>query len=908
MKRVISSSFIALLLIGLIGGGFFYFKKYRNKSDKAINAIPPDAAFFIDYYADAGNLKKLLSSNFISDSRNQPVFKHVISSMTAFDSLASASKSLHEILDEGHLLISVHVTKAADFDLLYLFSLPPGHSEEDCIEWVRLFAGAPQAELQSRNYDGMRIMELPLGGESSFTFTVSKGVFAGSFTSFLVEDAIRQQKLKKPFGGDRAFLALFEKESLRREDKIYIKYANLPKWLAVFTDQGKENSFSMIGDFAGWSCLSIHGEKEHISFQGTSEAADSNGFTGLFKRQLPVDIMLPSVLPAKTAAFLYYGISNPPDYFQDLKKYLDKNENGTEKDRYLNTLDAAYKTSIREKFQSWVGNEYAFVVTEPAGTNYDNNVLAFFSTRDTARAIKNLRQLSQLVHAKQPSRITEEKYNGHIIGLINLRDVMPALYGNVYKRLGKLFFTAIKGYVVFSNQASALRSYLDDFENRNFLFADEDKNILKKQSSNGNFCMYSRIPACQYIFKSIASDESISLLNQYKELSQWDGFSFLLKSNGNSCQSFAYLQYAQKPASGVNLVWAAELDTAVAAGPFFVPLGSDQKGVIVQDGQYNLYMLDNAGNVKWKKVMHEKIAGEVHAIDIFKNGQLQLVFNTDTTLEMLDADGNDMSGYPIRLPAPATNGSAVFDYDETNDYRIYVACSNGHVYGYQPGGKPLPGWNFNSPTGIVSQPLQHFKHAGQDYLVFSDDLGQVFIVSKLGDAIINVRQKLFKPEAIPFYLDEDKEGNYSFVTTDTSGSICSIMPDGFIRVHPVMEYGGAQGFAMADMDHDDENDFLFNDGNQLSLYLDDSISLFSKIPGGEAETSLVLFSAKGGDLKIGTWSEKTDRLYLFNSDGSIYKGFPVKGGRRFYLDEINNDGRKNILSSSGREVLLYVLE
>jgi hypothetical protein len=908
LKRVVSSSIIALLLIGLLGAGFFYFNRYSRVSDRAINAIPPDAAFFIDYCSDADNLKKLINSNFFADSRLEPALEKISGSLVLMDSMSGANKAFHEVLQESHLLVSAHVTKAADFDLLYLMSLPAGNDEKECEEWLKLFAGNPSAALQSRNYDGVRILELPLSGGSTFTFTVTKGVFVGSFTSFLVEDAIRQQKLKKPMGGDKTFLSLYEKQFNAREDRIYIKYYNLPKWLNVFTDPDKNNAFNMLSNFGEWTSLAVHVEKEHIQLSGIETATDTNDFIQVFHNQIPVEINLPEILPSKTAAFCYYGMSNSKSYFQDLKRYLDKKENGYEKDRYLNTLDAAYKVSIRDKMQSWIGNEYAFVVTEPGGTNYDNNVLAAFSATDTLKALKNLRELARLIAIKQQAKITEEKYNGHVIGLINVKDVMQALYGDVFKRLNKMFFTTVKGYVIFSNQASALRSFIDDFENRSFLFSDDDKNIIKKQSTNGNFCFYSRIPACQYIFKSVASRQAIATLDKYKALSQWDGFSFLVKKSSQGCEVLSYLQYAQKPASGVNLVWAAELDTVISAGPFFVHTGAQQNSVMVQDGQFNLYMLDNAGNIKWKKILHEPIMGEVHVMDIFRNNQVQILFNTASSLEMIDADGNNVSNFPIRLPDIATNGSAVFDYDNTGEYRIYVACSNGRVYGYQSSGKPLPGWNFNAPAGIINEPLRHFKRKDLDYLVFSDHLGQVFIVSKMGDAIINVKQKLFTLPGNLFYLSEDTENNYSFVTSDTAGNLCQIMPDGFIRVHPVATFNNAPGFVMTDLDHNDQKDFLFNDGTQIQRYEKDSLSMLADLSKLTAGPHLILLNYAENNVKLGTWSDSSDKIYLFNADGTVYKGFPVKGNRRFYMDEINIDGRKNILTGSGKEVLLYVLE
>ncbi len=908
MRRVVTSSVIALLIIGLLGVGFYYFKKYRNAGENAINAIPADASFFIDFYNDAGNLKKIVNSIYAADNKNDPDLGRFIGSFFKMDSILQANTSIRELFGTGHLIISAHVTRATDYDFLFLISLPAGYGSSECEQWVREIAGDPHTALQARNYDGITVNELLLSGGRSFTFTVSKGVFAGSFTSFLVEDAIRQQKLKKPFGGDKSFIELYRRESLHREDKIYFRYNNLSAWLGMFADPARERPFSGLSNFGGWSCLSLQAEKDHLLFAGLTTTADSGSYLNLFSRQSPVKMELPGILPGRTAAFLYYGLSNQQQYFADLKRYLSQMESGAEKERYLNTLEAAYDISVRDKLQRWLGNEYALMVTEPGGTNFTNNVMAVFKARDTLLAMQELRELGQRVAGRQGVRWTVENYNGHTIGLINLKNVMASLYGDIFNKLNRLFFTNTGNYIVFSNQASGLRSFIDDFQAGRTLQGSNRELNPEQITRNGNFCFYSRIPACSYLFKSVASADAGAWVDHYKGLSRWNAFAFMIQHTPGGFQTSAGLLYTQMPATGVNLVWSAELDSGVIAGPSFVSMGQGQQGVLVQDATLRLWLLDNAGLARWKIQLDEPVISDFHTLDVVKNGQVQFLFNTPTRLLMIDTAGKYFSGFPIRLPSTATNGVSVFDFDNEKEYRIYVACSNGRIYGYQASGKPLLGWNFAAVTAGVTDPVAHFNLDKNDILLFNDAAGKVYLLDKFGQEIRPIHQLLFKNKTVPFYLDSDREGNYSFVTLDTAGNLCSIMPDGFIRVHPLMEFADGAGFAMTDLNLDDENDFLLNDGTQISLYQQDSLSLFSRIPGGEADPGILIFPGNGKETRIGVWSSVNGHAYLFNSNGSLYKGFPIKADRAFKLDEMNNDGRKNILVSHGREVYLYLLE
>ena len=56
--------------------------------------------------------------------------------------------------------------------------------------------------------------------------------------------------------------------------------------------------------------------------------------------------------------------------------------------------------------------------------------------------------------------------------------------------------------------------------------------------------------------------------------------------------------------------------------------------------------------------MNTKIVftGDVHQIDLYKNGKLQLLFNTQSKLHLIDRNGNNVEQFPIGLVAKATNG------------------------------------------------------------------------------------------------------------------------------------------------------------------------------------------------------------------------------------------------------------
>ncbi len=59
-----------------------------------------------------------------------------------------------------------------------------------------------------------------------------------------------------------------------------------------------------------------------------------------------------------------------------------------------------------------------------------------------------------------------------------------------------------------------------------------------------------------------------------------------------------------------------------------------------------------------------------------------MLFSTRNYLYLVDRMGNFVERYPVKLRSPATCGVSVFDYDNTRDYRLFIACEDKKIYAY----------------------------------------------------------------------------------------------------------------------------------------------------------------------------------------------------------------------------------
>ena len=71
--------------------------------------------------------------------------------------------------------------------------------------------------------------------------------------------------------------------------------------------------------------------------------------------------------------------------------------------------------------------------------------------------------------------------------------------------------------------------------------------------------------------------------------------------------------------------------------------------MIIQDGNKNIYLINEKGKRLWKKQLGGLILDKINQLDYYKNGKLQYVFNTEDSLYILDRLGRNVENFPIEL-------------------------------------------------------------------------------------------------------------------------------------------------------------------------------------------------------------------------------------------------------------------
>lgn len=191
-----------------------------------------------------------------------------------------------------------------------------------------------------------------------------------------------------------------------------------------------------------------------------------------------------------------------------------------------------------------------------------------------------------------------------------------------------------------------------------------------------------------------------------------------------------------------NYLWTFVTDSIIKSNlSVFTNHLTKEKEIVFQDNDNNLYLISSTGILLWKKKLPEALKSGVFTVDIFKNGKLQLLFNTKNYIHLIDRNGNYVQGYPLKTPSEITSNITLLDYENNNDYRILIACTDKKIYSYTLYAIKTEGFIPYKTNDIVTLPVYYSKIGQSDYLITADIAGKIYAFSRKGLGRIDFKNK-----------------------------------------------------------------------------------------------------------------------------------------------------------------------
>ena len=303
---------------------------------------------------------------------------------------------------------------------------------------------------------------------------------------------------------------------------------------------------------------------------------------------------------------------------------------------------------------------------------------------------------------------------------------------------------------------------------------------------------------------------------------------------------------------------------------------TNKKEIIFQDHLNNLYLISLDGELIWKKNIKNKIIGNIHQIDLYKNGRLQFAFSTTKDFQILDKNGNIVK----KVEHNNKVGLSIFDYDKVKNYRFFLVGNNLKLINSNMDN--VKGFNKKTLKGQFVDSPKHYRIDSKDYLIFNVD-NKIIITDRRGD--IRIKNNLNNIEN-EIYLYQ----NY-FTTIDTNNNLIKLDTNGKVSKKPLPL----------------ESMYLINANEDNIIYLSENIlnindNIIELKFGNYLKPKL--FRTKSKDL-ISVINKEENKVYMFNSLGEEIKNFPIFGSSS--IDFYENKKSKKYITCVGEtnEILVY---
>ena len=597
---------------------------------------------------------------------------------------------------------------------------------------------------------------------------------------------------------------------------------------------------------SSWKNFDLSRSNEDIRLTGITRINDSiKSKLSILKNLNPKSLETDKVIPNNFESFFSFTITDSNSFIKNYQNYLDAN---SLENPYIEDLKNINEiTFLKDQEKSVILN-----LLDPELIN----ALSFSDSINDSNKIFNL---------NIPT---------------DLKDLLHLFDENINLKFGIL----IDSFIILSGSRNQLKKILTSYDNRRTLINDINYQKNKESSLNKysflwmantkrikkdplfNNSTYKNLDSNIYPFIKLEGlvDKKLTLINFYIEKtkrreSSGDIYNELIVSNNNKIIT---------PPKWLKNHRNNEYDFAY------------------QDSENFLYLYSNKGDLYWKKKLSSEIIGEIQQVDLYKNGRLQMAFRTFDKFYIIDRNGSIVKPFEISIDnSNNINALSIFDYEDDNNYRFLISQDN-YMKMYDSKGNSVTGFNPENLNSNIINPPVHIRVEEKDYILVQLKNEQLKILNRRGKDRISVKQNInFSKNNFFQYMN-------LFTTTDINGNLIQIDMNGnVVKNNYSLEENNTIEIKM--------DNILFHSGNTISIN-----GKTIRIPEGRY-TKPKLFNYKDL-LYITITDEKEGKVYLYNKEGNLVSGFPIKGINLVDIIDADNDGKIELITQlDERSVISY---
>lgn len=704
-RKIVFSVFLAVSL-GAAVWAYFNLKKSKAPEVNVIEHIPSSAIAVVETKNVHDLIQQLTRQSLIWKSlQTEELFSNAQKGIRYLDSLTRSSEEISDLLDNNSVYWSF-IREGQKNENLLQFKLK---EQKDLDQIEQFFQSVFKKSSSVSSFDAYDVNV----NQKKWLACCNNGI-----VYFCSDLGVLQKSIQ-----------LNKKESLA-ENKIYerlLKLNGKQKNLVYFN-----HAYTAIFNktlFSRQSLFNMEVQLNELTFTGYT-TVDTNSFFKIISKQQDTEFHEFEKLPDHVASISGIAVNNAAVFYKDICQMLppvmvQKNEDAWKalNDSALYNLRAeTYENIDREII---IGNYWL--------ENNPEQILSL-KIKEEENAGQLLKWASDSVTITNDLKIyTIKKRYANLFSMYGATQEMA--YGCIFS-----------GNLVFLSGNTLLHYYAESIKNSTVLA----KNTVFMKYAGDNL-----FQSCNYLYYEnydLIKVSTFPRLVNSAELNTGDDVlahaSLSAKAYKEDFQVRMHATHKQEsPAeeSNKDVLWSFAADSAISSNVYmFTNHLTHENELCFQDDNNIIYLVNATGTPVWKKEINEPIQSAIFTVDIFKNGKLQLLFNTENYLHLIDRNGNYVQGYPVKLPQKVTSPITLLDYDNTKDYRIFLACADKMIYNFSLYGIKTEGFTPVKTDDEVRLPVYYVKVGLSDYLITADVGGKIYAFSRKGIGRIDFKNKVIE--------------------------------------------------------------------------------------------------------------------------------------------------------------------
>lgn len=886
---------------------FLYFMGFIGLNNMLLKAVPEKAVWVIEINDFLKTQDKLKNTTYWAEWQNINLFNKLQKGMTVLDSLYIDRQKVQQT---PKIVVALAPINQNAYDFVFLM-----HQNVLKMPLQELIISLKNKgyTIETRLHRGITVYEFyesrytnPTNTNAQFTITTDGKLLIGSFNSVLLEDAINNFR---SFSG--GFSAIYTQMKATDFDAfIHFNFKNFEGIASAFfsnstqkANQGQKsnaNFFDILQQKMYKSTIGLNFLPTQIQLQADAKFNEYDNVLNTVLNEPSVEkTYIASVLPATSAVVLHERVANFENFYTNQMGFFWGGNKNFKK--YLMPL---------------IANEWALGFTEPnSNTMLPESFLAIeLNTKDTIQIYKAIHKYNtnnELINSN-----IDANYKNFKITNILAYPILQSLYSEQVdvKQFGSVFCTVINNFLILAPNQNTIKIFIEQFLATQTL--NKEGNYAKFDATldpNCNIMLYANLFRMKQFLKANANAEFANILNsEFEYYSKITPIALQANSeNNNYINAKGLIGYSKKQIASTTLLWNISLEDDPATAPHILEnKKTNTKEIAVSDKKNNLYIINANGQIKLKKNLDQPILNKVLLVDFYNTGNYQYLFNTYSHIYLLNADGTNATGFPLKLTHEATAGITTVELDRNNIY-FFVPCRNSGIYGYELSGKPLTGFSPSNNLGNIQSPLQFYNNnlPKEKYLIATNTAGGIYIIDLQGNVLKNIgnnASRLAAPPQLDWYSKKLK-----VISTTTHGNTTITYPQTGESV--TQNFCGSANSVVSDfftaniIGSSTEESVLLCNG-KIKVYNPKEKLFEYNLPTQNTPTEIFEVKIANADTKqIGALCKATNQIYLLQKYGKIHPNFPISATTAFVISDLHN-ANENILIAGGSEKNVFAYQ